>query len=172
MEAVAAAAQTEREVGATAPVAPLIRDYNDFWGHYMHAHRHLWTRRFHIVAALIGWSTAILATALTRNLWWIPAGACAGFLLAWTSHLLFERNKPVAFNHPAWSMVSEMEMVFVSLFSNLDAELSRLEREPHRPATTQRFVGRFFLKAAMYIYLTLVLVFWYRGILSLHFPLF
>jgi hypothetical protein len=167
MEALAAAAQTDRAVCATAPVAPEIRDYNDFWGHYMHAHRHLWTRRFHIVAALIGWSGAIIGLVLTRNLWWIPAGACAGFLLAWTSHLLFEGNRPVAFHHPAWSMVSEMEMVFVSLFSNMEAELTTLEKEPHRPATWPRFIGRFFLKLAMYIYLTLVLVFWYRGIFSL-----
>ena len=104
--------------------APTIESFDEFWPHYVHAHRDPRTRALHYVG-----TTAVLGTvtmaALTINPGWLLLAPVVGYGPAWVSHFLFEKNRPATFTYPLWSFAADWKMWAFMLAGKLPAELER-----------------------------------------------
>lgn len=102
-----------------------ISTFDEFWPHYVHAHRHPVNRALHYVGttAAIG---AVAAAAVTLNPAWLLVAPVAGYGPAWIGHFVFEKNKPAAFEHPLWSLRGDLKMVSLALRGKMAAEVERI----------------------------------------------
>jgi hypothetical protein len=102
-----------------------IESFEEFWPHYVHAHRNPVNRALHYAG-----TTAVLGTvataAVTLNPLWLLAAPVVGYGPAWVGHFVFERNKPATFRHPLWSLRGDFKMYFLALRGKMGAELERL----------------------------------------------
>jgi hypothetical protein len=102
-----------------------IETFDDFWPHYVHAHRNPINRALHHVG-----TTAVLGTvataALTLNPAWLLLTPVVGYGPAWVGHFVFEKNKPATFQHPLWSLRGDFKMYFLALRGKFGEELERV----------------------------------------------
>jgi hypothetical protein len=102
-----------------------INTFEDFWPHYVHAHRNPVNRALHYAG-----TTAVLGTvataALTLNPAWLLLAPVVGYGPAWAGHFIFERNKPATFQHPLWSLRGDFRMYALALRGKMSAEVQRL----------------------------------------------
>lgn len=98
--------------------------YAEFWPHYLREHASPVTRAVHVAGTVIG-VALLLAGLLSGRAWLVLAGVVSGYLFAWGSHLLVERNRPATFAHPLWSLGSDLRMAGLFLTGRLAAELRR-----------------------------------------------
>ena len=99
---------------------------SEFCRVYLAAHADPRTRVLHYLGTFFG--IAALATAGTTWDWrWLLAAPVAGYALAWLGHLVFEHNRPVTFEQPGWSFLSDFRMLGLFLSRRLDRELRREE---------------------------------------------
>jgi hypothetical protein len=84
-----------------------IDSFDDFWPHYVHAHRHPINRALHYAG-----TTAVLAPVV-------------GYAPAWIGHFVFEKNKPATFQHPLWSLRGDFKMYLLALQGKMGAEVDR-----------------------------------------------
>ncbi|HEV2300285.1 MAG TPA: DUF962 domain-containing protein [Stellaceae bacterium] len=97
--------------------------YDEFWSHYLQAHRDPRTRGMHYVGTLA--ALLALALGLGRDWRYVIAAPIAGYAFAWIGHFGFERNKPATFGHPIWSLWSDFRMLGLFLSGQLGGELRR-----------------------------------------------
>lgn len=102
-----------------------ISTFDEFWPHYVHAHRHPVNRALHYVGttAALG---AVTAAAVTLNPAWLLVAPVAGYGPAWIGHFLFEKNKPATFEHPLWSLRGDLKMYSLALRGKMAAEVERI----------------------------------------------
>ncbi len=102
-----------------------ISTFDEFWPHYVHAHRHPVNRALHYVGttAALG---AVTAAAVTLNPAWLLVAPVAGYGPAWVGHFLFEKNKPATFEHPVWSLRGDLKMYSLALRGKMAAEVERI----------------------------------------------
>jgi hypothetical protein len=102
-----------------------IETFEDFWPHYVHAHRNPVNRALHYVG-----TTAFLGTvataAVTLNPAWLLLAPVAGYGPAWIGHFVFEKNKPATFQHPIWSFCADFRMYRLALRGKMRAEIERV----------------------------------------------
>ncbi|HEY6463487.1 MAG TPA: DUF962 domain-containing protein [Polyangiaceae bacterium] len=102
-----------------------IETFEQFWPHYVHAHRNPVNRALHYAG-----TTAVLGTvataAVTLNPLWLLASPVVGYGPAWVGHFVFERNKPATFEHPLWSLRGDFRMYFLALRGKMRAEIERV----------------------------------------------
>jgi hypothetical protein len=102
-----------------------IDTFDEFWPHYVHAHRNPANRLCHYVG-----TTAMLGTvataAVTLNPAWLLLAPVAGYGPAWFGHFVFERNKPATFQHPLWSLRGDFKMCLLALRGRMGDELERI----------------------------------------------
>lgn len=110
--------------GTGARATPRADSYAAFWPIYLREHARPATRALHFFGTGLG--LLILAAALVTGTWWLVlAAVVSGYLFAWLSHALIERNRPATFTYPAWSLVSDFRMFFLWLAGRLEPELKR-----------------------------------------------
>jgi len=83
--------------------------FGEFYPFYLSEHANRTTRRLHF----LGSSLALLCIAMllaTGSLWWLLAGAVAGYGFAWVSHLAVEKNRPATFRYPLYSFMGDWMM--------------------------------------------------------------
>lgn len=99
--------------------------FDDFWPHYVHAHRNPVNRALHYAgtSAAIG---SVAAAALTLNPAWLLLAPVAGYAPAWVGHFVFEKNKPATFEHPLWSLRGDLKMFSMALRGKMRAEVERV----------------------------------------------
>ena len=102
-----------------------ISTFEDFWPHYVHAHRDPVNRALHYVGttAALG---AVAAAAVTMNPAWLLVAPVAGYGPAWLGHFVFEKNKPATFEHPLWSLRGDLRMYSLALRGKMAAEVERV----------------------------------------------
>jgi hypothetical protein len=105
------------------PLQGLLRmTYPEFWPRYLAAHADPRTRGLHYLGTSAA-VTALLAAAVARDWRWLLAAPILGYAPAWLGHLVFERNRPETFKHPAWSLVSDFRMLAMFLSGQLGEQL-------------------------------------------------
>jgi hypothetical protein len=102
-----------------------IETFEEFWPHYVHAHRNPVCRALHYVGTTAAIGTVATAT-LTLNPAWLLLTPVAGYGPAWVGHLVFEKNKPATFSHPLWSLRGDFKMYFLALRGKMAAEVARV----------------------------------------------
>lgn len=107
---------------------PDPRTYEEFWPHYVRAHRKPETRLFHAVGTA-AFLTCVAAFVATRRKSLLLAMPVVGYGPAWYSHFFVEGNKPATFGHPLWSLRGDFEMLIRMATGTMDSELERWARE-------------------------------------------
>ena len=72
------------------------RTFDEFWPHYVLAHRHPVTRAFHFTGTQLAWGL-VVAAILLRNGWLVVAALVVPYALASFSHFFVEHNRPATF---------------------------------------------------------------------------
>jgi len=102
-----------------------IETFDDFWPHYVHAHRNPINRACHYVG-----TTAVIGTfataAVTLNPAWLMLAPVVGYGSAWVGHFVFEKNKPATFQHPLWSVRGDFKMYLLALRGKMADEVERI----------------------------------------------
>jgi len=94
-------------------------NFNEFYSYYLLAHSNPICRLLHF----IGTSQFFIVIAIsifTREWILLPFSAIGGYLLAWTGHYFFEKNKPETLNYPRLSAKAGRIMFFHMLTGKLD----------------------------------------------------
>ena len=102
-----------------------IRRYRAFWSYYVAEHSRPGTRRLHFVGTTGAVVLVVAAAALGEPLL-LPAALVCGYLFAWLSHLLIERNRPATFTYPLFSLAGDFHMWALMWLGRMDAEIERL----------------------------------------------
>ena len=100
--------------------------YSAFFDFYLSEHSRPLTRALHYAASTCG-IAALIATVVTGNLLWIPAGLVAAYGLAWIAHFFVEHNKPATFKYPLWSFIGDYHMYFLWLIGRLAKRQARAD---------------------------------------------
>lgn len=100
-----------------------IASFADFWPVYLRAHADPRCRALHYAASVSGITGAVAAIALGA---WQPAalGAVVSYLLAWIGHFFVEKNRPLTFSYPLWSLAADYRMFFRWLGGRLSGDLA------------------------------------------------
>jgi len=102
-----------------------IETFEEFWPHYVHAHRNPVNRALHYAGttAAIG---SVATAAVTLNPLWLLVAPVAGYGPAWVGHFFFEHNKPATFQHPLWSLRGDFRMYLMALRGKMADEVERV----------------------------------------------
>jgi hypothetical protein len=103
---------------------PSIHGFEDFWPHYVRAHRNPANRALHTVGSLLALSTVIGAIA-TGNPSLLLLAPVVGYGPAWFGHFVLEGNRPATFGHPLYSLRGDGRMLWLSLQGKMAAEVVR-----------------------------------------------
>lgn len=88
--------------------------FAEFWPIYLEAHSDRRCRAMHYVGT-IGAVFCLVLWAVTGNLWFAPASLVMGYGLAWSGHVLFQKNTPLTFQYPLWSIYADFRMTAYAL---------------------------------------------------------
>lgn len=83
--------------------------FADFYPDYLSQHVNRVSRRLHFVGSTLALLSLIMLL-LTGSLWWLLASASSGYGFAWIGHFFFEKNRPVTFSHPLYSLCGDWVM--------------------------------------------------------------
>ncbi|WP_341503474.1 DUF962 domain-containing protein [Gallaecimonas sp. GXIMD4217] len=91
--------------------------FRAFYPDYLAEHRHPGCRRLHYLGNVLA-LLSLLAICLFSawQLWWLPL--LLGYGLAWLGHGLFEKNRPVTFRHPLYSLMGDWLMLWQAIRSH------------------------------------------------------
>lgn len=99
-----------------------LGSFDEFWPVYLRAHASPRCRALHYAASIAGLVGLVLAL-LGGSLWWLLAGIVAAYAFAWVGHFHVERNVPLTFTHPLWSLRADYRMFALWLTGRLPAHL-------------------------------------------------
>jgi hypothetical protein len=106
-----------------------IKSFEDFWPHYVGAHRDPRCRALHYVGTGLG--IASFATGVvTLNPIPIALAPVFGYGLAWVGHFMVEGNKPAAFDYWWYSLLGDMKMLGLAVQGKMADEVTRLYGSP------------------------------------------
>ena len=92
--------------------------FTEFFPLYMQAHSKPATQKMHaaaLVCALSFGAYCILSAKWSS----IPIAFAIGYGMAWSGHLLFEKNSPLFFKHPILSFFGEFKLAYLVLTGKL-----------------------------------------------------
>lgn len=92
--------------------------FQEFYPEYLAAHRDRRTKLVHAAGLLSGLAVGVSGIALGRPRW-VLAGLALGYLPAFASHWIFEKNQPKTLEHPGLSFCGDFVMVYQLLTGTL-----------------------------------------------------
>jgi hypothetical protein len=92
--------------------------FDEFYPQYLAAHRDHRTKIVHAAGLLSGLAVGLSGIAL-RKPQWLLGGLALGYLPAFVSHWVFEKNQPKTLEHPALSFCGDFVMVYQLLTGTL-----------------------------------------------------
>ena len=112
-----------------------FKTFEEFWPYYLRAHSRPETRALHFAATTIV-TASFAAWLVTRKNRYL-ASTLLGITPAWFAHFAIE-HKPVALEHPVWSISADLLMFSKWLSGGLDDELSCAGIEDNSKASAQK----------------------------------
>jgi hypothetical protein len=102
--------------------------FEEYWPEHVRQHQDPRTRALHAVGA--GVALALAATAIVRKrLLLLLVAPAAGYAIAWSGHLLFEKNRPTSLTHPLYSIAGNLKMIGKMLRGQMSEEAERIRNE-------------------------------------------
>lgn len=92
--------------------------FEEFYPEYLAAHRDRRTKMVHAAGLLSGLAVG-LGGLVRRRPSWLLAGLALGYLPAFVSHWVFEKNQPKTLEHPGLSFCGDFVMVYQLLTGTL-----------------------------------------------------
>lgn len=83
--------------------------FSDFYLFYLMEHRNKNCRMFHAIGTSLV-IVFLIYTLITRDWRFLILLPVCGYGFSWIGHFGFERNKPAAFKHPFYSLISDFVM--------------------------------------------------------------
>lgn len=115
----------------SSSVTPKFTCFAEFWQHYLSQHQHPLNQVLHVVGTLGG--LVCLGLAASFSWMWALAVLPIGYGGAWLGHYLVERNRPLTFKYPWWSLRADYKLVGTVLLGGLPkANRSSDAQEPSR----------------------------------------
>lgn len=93
---------------SSSPV-PAFNRFEDFWQHYLTQHQHPTNQFMHVVGTMGG--LICLSLAISASWMWLLILPSVGYGLAWIGHFAIERNRPLTFTYPLWSLRADYRLV-------------------------------------------------------------
>lgn len=90
----------------TGTAGPRIYPFARFYQYYLTEHRHPVCRLLHVIGSSCALLCAVLAADAGRPVLWV-AVPIFGYGFAWVGHFFFEKNMPVTFRQPWFSLASD-----------------------------------------------------------------
>jgi 2-polyprenyl-6-methoxyphenol hydroxylase-like FAD-dependent oxidoreductase len=100
--------------------APRAKTFGEFYPEYLSAHAHRRTKFVHTVG-LLGGLTLGLTGLLLRRPALVAGGLALGYLPAFVSHWIIEKNQPKTFENPLLSFCGDFVMVYEFLTGKFEA---------------------------------------------------
>jgi hypothetical protein len=100
-----------------------ITSFDDFWPVYIRQHAKPRTRTLHAIGAVL--AVVFFGAAFAVNLWLLAAVPIVGYGFAWYAHAYVERNRPLTFRHPFYSLRADFRMVFLMMAGRMESEIAR-----------------------------------------------
>ncbi len=83
--------------------------FRQFYQYYLSEHTNPLNRRLHFAGCIIV-LIVVLTAILAKSLSVLLLAPVFGYGIAWSGHYFVEKNKPVTFKHPIWSLMSDWMM--------------------------------------------------------------
>ena len=83
----------------------------DFWKLYLQEHSRPGTRWLHAIGTLAS-CLALFSAWFFGNWWLVLVAPVIGYGMAWTSHALIERNRPLSMRYPVRSFLADYRLTF------------------------------------------------------------
>ena len=97
--------------------------FEEFWPHYVRMHARRETHALH-AAGTISFGMLVVLAVVLRSPLLLLAAPLADYLLAQTSHRLFERNATRPWKHHAWHARAELRMLRLVLTGRMMREVA------------------------------------------------
>lgn len=97
-----------------------FKSFADFYPYYLREHSNLTCRRLHFLGTS-GVIALLILFFFTGNLMTLLMLPVMGYGLAWIGHFLFEKNHPVTFKHPYYSILGDFKMFWEILIGKVRA---------------------------------------------------
>ncbi|RJG05706.1 DUF962 domain-containing protein [Noviherbaspirillum cavernae] len=91
-----------------------FESFADFYPVYLSEHSNRTCRELHFVGSTLA-LICLVVLALTANPWWLLGALACGYGFAWLGHLAFEKNQPMTFKHPLYSLMGDWVMYWQML---------------------------------------------------------
>lgn len=100
---------------------PQFKNFSEFWPYYLSQHAKRETRLFHYFGVFLSLGVTVYAVA-SHHYWILVFSPFLGYVPAWTSHFMIEKNKPATFDYPFYSFLADFKMTAVMLVSWLKSD--------------------------------------------------
>jgi len=101
-----------------------VKTFKEFWGVYVLAHQDKKNQALHFFATLLTFVFAGVF-AITHKIIFLVLIPVGSYSLAWIGHLLHERNKPLTWKYPIFSLIADYKMFFMMILGRLDREIEK-----------------------------------------------
>lgn len=98
------------------------------------AHQNKKNQAHHFSAALMPIILGVIF-AFNHQIWLLAMIPIASYSLAWIGHLMHEKNTPLTWTYPVFSLLADYKMFYLMCIGKMDQEILKLKTVPAAEAT-------------------------------------